>query len=83
MKLPRDLFGQDLVKRLSRFGYEVHHQTGSHIIVRTQEGGEHTVSVPNHKPLKIGTLSAILTDIADHLRMDKAELIERIMARRG
>lgn len=31
MKLPRDLSGQDLVKALRRLGYEVSHQTGSHI----------------------------------------------------
>ncbi|CAD5932706.1 hypothetical protein NO976_01447 [Planktothrix agardhii] len=31
MKLPRDLSGQDLVKALKIIGYEVSHQTGSHI----------------------------------------------------
>lgn len=58
MKLPRDLTGKELVKRLERYGYQLHHQTGSHLIVRTQENGEHTLSVPHHKPLKIGTLNS-------------------------
>jgi predicted RNA binding protein YcfA (HicA-like mRNA interferase family) len=31
MRIPRDLSGADLVKRLSRLGYEVTRQTGSHI----------------------------------------------------
>ena len=31
MKLPRDLSGQDLVRTLKKLGYEVTHQTGSHI----------------------------------------------------
>ena len=80
MKLPLDLYGQDMVKWLAGFGYEIHHQTGSHIIVRTQEGGEHSVSIPNHKPLKIGTLSTVL---ADHLHIRKTDLLERLMANRG
>lgn len=41
MKLPRDLSGQDLVKALSCLGYQVSHQTGSHIRLTTQQNGEH------------------------------------------
>ncbi|GAA4413914.1 hypothetical protein GCM10023187_42730 [Nibrella viscosa] len=40
MKIPRDLNGSDLMKRLERVGYLVHHQTGSHIIIRTTQNGE-------------------------------------------
>ena len=32
MKLPRDLSGHELAKVLERFGYEVEHQTGSHLL---------------------------------------------------
>lgn len=60
MKLPRDVSGQDLVKALRRFGYEVSHQTGSHIRLTTQEQGEHHITIPAHNPLKVGTLNAIL-----------------------
>ncbi len=60
MKLPRNLSGFDLVKRLKVLGYEVSHQTGSHIRLTTQENGEHHVTIPAHKPLKIGTLNSIL-----------------------
>ncbi len=74
MKLPRDLYGVELVKLLEPFGYGVIHQTGSHIIIRTTLQGEHTVSVPNHKPLKVGTLNAILNAVADHFGIDKKEL---------
>lgn len=83
MKLPRNFYGQDLVKRLTRYGYEVIHQTGSHIIIRTQQNGEHTVSVPNHKPLKVGTLDSILTDVAGHHGLNKADVLEKVMAKRG
>jgi|GEM_PF-6233616 len=33
---------------------------------------------PKHKPIKIGTLNSILTDISIHLKMDKKELIEEL-----
>lgn len=82
MKLPRDLYGAELVKRLERVGYQVHHQTGSHIIVRTQENGENTQSIPNHKPLKIGTLNGILSDVAEHLALDKQMLMIRLFSKK-
>ena len=82
MKLPRDLYGAELVKRLERVGYQVHHQTGSHIIVRTEENGENTQSIPNHKPLKVGTLNGILSDVAEHLGMNKQALVDRLLAKR-
>jgi predicted RNA binding protein YcfA (HicA-like mRNA interferase family) len=34
MKLPRDVSGADLAKRLGRLGYEITRQTGSHMICR-------------------------------------------------
>ena len=82
MKLPRDLNGTDLVKRLERYGYLLHHQTGSHMIVRTQENGEHSVSVPQHKPLKVGTLNSIVGDVAEHLGLDKQVVTERLLSRK-
>ena len=74
MKTPRSLNGSELVKKLKVFNYEKMHQTGSHIIVRTEENGEHTLSVPNHKPLKVGTLDSILSAIASHFGMTKKEV---------
>ncbi|WP_019988388.1 type II toxin-antitoxin system HicA family toxin [Rudanella lutea] len=82
MKVPRDLNGSELVKRLEKYGYVVHHQTGSHLIIRTREPSEHSVSIPNHKPLKVGTLNSIINDIAAHLGLDKQELLKRLMTRK-
>ena len=75
MKLPRDLSGQDLVKALKIIGYEVSHQTGSHIRLTTQEKGEHHITIPAHNPLKVGTLNAILKNVANHLKLDREEFI--------
>jgi hypothetical protein len=36
------------------------------------------VTIPAHDPLKIGTLAAILADIAAHLKIDRDELLRRL-----
>jgi predicted RNA binding protein YcfA (HicA-like mRNA interferase family) len=45
MRIPRDLSGADLVKRLGRLGYQVTRQTGSHIRLTSRAHGEHHVSI--------------------------------------
>jgi hypothetical protein len=42
------------------------------------KGTEHHIAVPKHKPLKVGTLNSILTDIASYLEMEKQELLEKL-----
>lgn len=76
MKLPRDLDGQVLSERLGRLGYEVLHQTGSHLICRTQENGSHTEVVPRHKPIKVGTLASILRRVAKHHGLELEALLK-------
>lgn len=78
MKLPRDLTGQKLAKSLEKLGYVIDRQAGSHIRLTTQEHGEHYVTIPNHSPIKIGTLNAILRDIANHFESDRDELIKSL-----
>jgi predicted RNA binding protein YcfA (HicA-like mRNA interferase family) len=78
VKLPRDLSGGDLVKALSSFGYTVDRQTGSHIRLTTQLEGEHHITIPVHDPLKVGTLNAILRDIAEHFGLTRDELLEQL-----
>jgi len=75
MKTPRDLSGAELAKALRKLGYVITRQTGSHLRVTTQEGGEHHVVIPNHSPIKIGTLRSILRNVAAHHRMAVSELL--------
>ncbi len=81
MRLPRDLGGKDLAARLGRYGYEVTRQTGSHMRLTTTEGGEHHVTIPRHKSLRVGTLGAILRDVADHQGISRQELMEALFGR--
>ena len=76
MKLPRDISGQELARLLKKYGYEVNRQTGSHIRLTTHQNGEHHITIPAHKELRVGTLSAILIDVADHLAISREELIQ-------
>lgn len=78
MKLPRDLSGPDLVRALARLGYAPTHQRGSHVRLTTTQGGEHHLTVPAHDPLKVGTLNAILRDVAEHFGLTRDEVLERL-----
>lgn len=78
MKLPRDLSGSDLVKALGRLGYRVTRQSGSHIRLSTDQPAPHHLTIPAHDPLKVGTLAAILGDVAAHLKIERDELLRRL-----
>ena len=71
MKTPRDVSGKDLIKLLKRYGYEAVSQNGSHIKVTTEQNGQHHIAVPNHDPVKIGTLNGILSEVARHFGITK------------
>jgi len=79
MKLPRDLTGLQLVKGLEALDYRPTRQTGSHIRVTTLQNGEHHLTIPAHNPLKTGTLSAILNDVARHFNLTRDELLSRLL----
>ena len=78
MKLPRDISGNQLIQNLKPLGYLVTRQTGSHIRLSTDQNGQHHITIPHHDPLKIGTLAAILADVAVHFNLTKNELINII-----
>lgn len=78
MKLPRDLSGAELIRALGRVGYRGSRQTGSHARLTTESPSQHHVTVPMHDPLKIGTLAAILNDVAQHLRITREQLQARL-----
>jgi len=79
VKLPRDLSGAELVKTLCKhFGYVQVNQEGSHIILETHSPVHHRISIPNHSPLRVGTLNAILNAVARAKRITKEEILSFI-----
>ena len=78
MKMPRDISGRELTAYLKPFGYTVTRQSGSHIRLSMEKDGQHHIKIPDHDPLKIGTLSAILSDIASHFSTTKEAFIKEL-----
>ena len=76
MKLPRGLTGAELVRNLQRLGYAVTRQTGSHIRLTCAQPFEHHLTVPNHDPVRMGTLSSILNEVA--IAHAREQLIEKL-----
>ena len=75
MKIPRDCNGSDLAKALRKLGYAVIRQSGSHMALTTQARGEHHVTVPYHRPIKVGTLHGILKSVATHHEITVEQLL--------
>jgi hypothetical protein len=44
----------------------------------TQVRGEHHVTIPAHRSLRIGTLAGILGDVAGHLEITREALVEQL-----
>ncbi len=78
MKSLRDLSGPDLVKALRALGYAVTRQTGGHMRLTTQTSGEHHVTIPAHRQLKVGTLNGILDAVAGHFGISRDEVLRRL-----
>jgi predicted RNA binding protein YcfA (HicA-like mRNA interferase family) len=80
MRLPRDLTGDELIRRLQRLGYTPTRQSGSHVrLTARDDRGEHHLTVPRHDPLRMGTLAAILAAVADRQGVSRDELLARLM----
>jgi predicted RNA binding protein YcfA (HicA-like mRNA interferase family) len=78
MKLPRDLSGDGLARALARLGYLPTRQTGSHLRLTSEREREHHVTIPRHAALRVGTLAAILAEVAVHHGLTRDELVERL-----
>jgi hypothetical protein len=44
----------------------------------TQRNGEHHVTIPDHDPMRVGTLAAILADAAQHHDLTRNELVRSL-----
>jgi len=71
VKIPRDVNGTQAVRALKRLGFVELRQTGSHLILRKDH---RTVVVPQHKPIKPGTLKSIIEQAGLTLEEFVAEL---------
>jgi predicted RNA binding protein YcfA (HicA-like mRNA interferase family) len=54
--------GAEAARAFEKVGYEVSHQTGSHIIMRLSRTPHRHLSVPRHKELAKGLLRGLIRD---------------------
>jgi predicted RNA binding protein YcfA (HicA-like mRNA interferase family) len=78
MRIPRDISSTQLIKLLKKLGYEKTRQKGSHIRLTTFLEGEHHITIPDHNPIRLGTLSSVLIEIAGHFKKTKDEIANEI-----
>ena len=78
MRIPRDTSAPELIKALRCLGYALTRQTGSHIRITTIQNGQHHETIPNHAPIKVGTLNGILKSIAEHHRISVEKLLQML-----
>ena len=80
MKLPRGLSGSEVARLLARhYGYRVTRTKGSHMTVTLTMGSDsHSVTVPRQRDLRVGTLDAIIGEVARFLGLSKRAVRETL-----
>ena len=68
----RRLSGEEVITILSRFGFEIFSQRGSHVKLRRHGPGseKQTLVVPRHEELDVGTLRAIFRQASRYVPED-------------
>ena len=82
MRLPRGLSGDEVARLLARhYGYRVTRTRGSHMTVSLTVGSDtHRVTVPLYGDVRVGTLDAIVGDVARSLGLAKHDVRETLFA---
>ncbi|MEO8124090.1 MAG: type II toxin-antitoxin system HicA family toxin [Burkholderiales bacterium] len=70
--------GADLARAMTRLGYRISRQSGSHIRMSLDSEPQHHLTIPAHAVLKTGTLAAILSMTADRLNLSRDELLSAL-----
>jgi predicted RNA binding protein YcfA (HicA-like mRNA interferase family) len=78
MKLPRGASGDRLVRALEHLGYRTVRRKGSHVQMLHPGPPTHTVTVPLHNPLKVGTLHGIVPEVARARLVAVESILERL-----
>ncbi len=79
MKVPRDVSGTHLANVLCRrWQYSKVHQVGSHIILETSEPTHQRIVIPEHDPVRLGTLISILRAVAQHKSVARDAIIRSL-----
>jgi predicted RNA binding protein YcfA (HicA-like mRNA interferase family) len=78
MRRPRDISSKKLIRMLRKFGYEPTRQSGSHIRLTTETGGQHHITIPQKKQLSIGKINAVLWEMVRHFGIARPDLVQQL-----
>jgi hypothetical protein len=79
VRVPRDVYGRDFADHLiRRWDFRELRQSGSHIILRTERPSGLSISIPAHKPLRVGTFRDILEAVARHKIVAPEDVLSRL-----
>ena len=72
MMPPCKLSGEELARQdFGRFGYRLLRQKGSHITLNADaQDGERRLTIPSRRKMSVGTISAIISELAGHLGLN-------------
>ncbi|MBI3711086.1 MAG: type II toxin-antitoxin system HicA family toxin [Proteobacteria bacterium] len=60
---------------MRHWGYREVNRVGSHVILQADAPTHHRLSVPDHSPLRLGTLNGILRAVARTKRVSREDII--------
>ena len=80
MRIPRDLDARDLIRAMERVGCVFQRPRESHVTLTHPGPPDHSITVPMHDPLRVGTLNSILKQVGVHLKLTRDELLERLFS---
>ena len=64
---------------MRHYGYREMRTKGSYMTVTlTIDGNRHSVTVPRHRDVRVGTLDGIIADVAEFLGLSKREVRETL-----
>ncbi len=83
MRPPGDLSGADFAESLrGHFGYRFVRQRGSHISLAVKVSDtEHHITIPRHRQIRVGTLSSIVSSVAEQIGASRDEVRSRLFER--
>ncbi|MEM8779162.1 MAG: type II toxin-antitoxin system HicA family toxin [Cyanobacteria bacterium P01_G01_bin.49] len=68
------LSGDEVIKILEKFGFQVHSQRGDHVKMRrVTNKGKETLTIPKHKQLDTGTCRTILRQASRYIILSELE----------
>lgn len=77
-KLPI-ISGTELIKALTKIGYLVIRQKGSHVQLQKETNfGMHRITVPNHKVISFGIVNDIVKSVCEKNNIPREELISKL-----